>query len=92
MKYIDRNDKDPESINILYNTLKEHPLSEQWFEENPCHAEGNEYNDIDQMLFFKIDYYSHHIRRILSQYDKMNKTNKKLKTAVENARKELLLL
>ena len=41
------------------------------------------------MVFFKIDYYSHHIRRILSQYDKMNKTNRKLKAAVANARKEL---
>jgi hypothetical protein len=39
IKYVLKNDKDPEYVNILYNKLIEHPLEEQWFKENPNEIE-----------------------------------------------------
>ena len=80
MKYVLRNDKDPELINIMYNQLKEHPLEEQWFKEHEDPLDSPSTPDTgDPLMFFKIDYYTHHIKRILAQYDKMNKLNTKLK-------------
>ena len=79
-----KNDKDADMEGILYNQLNEHPLDENWFKENKAEEDLR-----DPLLFYKIDYYSHHIKRILAQYDRVTKTNLKLKKQIKKAYREL---